>query len=200
MKKEVSFYLLLVCVASLTITLLLIIVLSTLAQIEDASVAIGDPANFTCNAERRDTGFSISWKVDGRSYTCDASDANSEDNHCFTNDTLSVLRIQDTTSLGTGSHTVECILDHSIPPEFENDCSLLPDPQCDDVIRSATLNLEPTIVSTSESNTHTHTHIHIHSRSTFFSKECTPKPRKRPREGNCFYVLYTRRNIFIAGS
>ena len=31
--------------------------LSTLAQIEDASVAIGDPATLTCNAERRGTDF-----------------------------------------------------------------------------------------------------------------------------------------------
>ena len=157
MKKEVSFYLLLVCVASLTITLLLFTVLSTLAQIEDASVAIGDPANFTCNAERRDTGFSISWKVDEVPYTCDASDASTDNIHCSMNEDSSELKIENTTSLGVESYTVECILQHTIPSEFQGDCSTF----CANVTQSATLNVvaetvEPTIVSNSKSNTHMH--------------------------------------------
>ena len=161
MKKEVSFYLLLVCVASLTITLLLFTVLSTLAQIEDASVPIGDPANFTCNAERRDTGYSISWKVDEVPYTCgpsDALDANSDNIHCSMNEDSSELKIESTTSLGVGSYTVECILQHTIPSKFQGDCPTY----CTDVTESVTLNVvaetvEPTIVSSSKSNTHMHT-------------------------------------------
>ena len=183
----------------LCIVLSLNTVLSTLNEIEDASVTIGDPATFTCYAAKGDTDFSISWKVDDEVYTCDASDTSSENIHCFMmNDTVSVLRIN-TTTLATMSHTVECILRQTIPPEFLGNCSLPPAPQCDDVIRSATLNLEPTIVSTSESNTHTHTHTHTFKKH-LFRKSVPPKPRKRPREGNCLYVLYTRRNIFIAGS
>ena len=156
----------------LCIILSLNTVLSTLNEIEDASVTIGDPATFTCYAAKGDTDFSISWKVDDEVYTCDASDTSSENIHCFMmNDTVSVLRIENTTTLATMSHTVECILRHTIPTKFLEDCSLPPAPQCGDVIRSATLNfkeVEPTIVSSSESNTHTH--IHIHSRSTCFER------------------------------
>ena len=152
-------------------------VLSTLNEIEDASVTIGDPATFTCYAAKGDTDFSISWKVDDEVYTCDASDTNSESIHCFMmNDTVSVLRIENATTLATMSHTVECILRHTIPTKFLGDCSLPPAPQCDDVIRSATLNfkeVEPTIVSTSESNTHTHTYTYI--QEALVSKECTPE-------------------------
>ena len=149
-------------------------VLSTLNEIEDASVTIGDPATFTCYAAKGDTDFSISWKVDDEVYTCDASDTSSENIHCFMmNDTVSVLRIDNTTTLATMSHTVECMLRHSIPTKFLEDCSLPPAPECDDVIRSATLNLEPTIVSTSESNTHTHTYTYI--QEALVSKECTPE-------------------------
>ena len=165
----------------LCIVLSLNTVLSTLNEIEDASVTIGDPATFTCYAAKGDTDFSISWKVDDEVYTCDASDTNSENIHCFImNDTVSVLRIDNTTTLATMSHTVECILRHTIPTKFLGDCSLLPAPQCDDVIRSATLNfkeVEPTIVSTSESNTHTHTHTHTYTyiQEALVSKECTPE-------------------------
>ena len=135
--------------------------LSTLAQIEDDSVAIGDPATFTCNAERRDTDFSISWKVDGRSYTCgasDALDASTDNIHCSMNEDSSELKIENTTSLGVGSYTVECILQHTIPSEFQGDCPTY----CTDVTESVTLNVvtetvEPTIVSSSKSNTHMHT-------------------------------------------
>ena len=151
MKKEVSFYLLLVCSYNL------ITVLSTLAQIEDASVTIGDPATFTCNAERRDTGFSISWKVDEVPYTCGPSNANSDNIHCSMNEDSSELKIENTTSLGVGSYTVECILQHTIPSEFQGDCPTY----CMNVTESVTLNVvaemvEPTIVSSSKSNTHMH--------------------------------------------
>ena len=157
-------------------------VLSTLNEIEDASVTIGDPATFTCYAAKGDTDFSISWKVDDEVYTCDASDTSSENIHCFMmNDTVSVLRIENTTTLATMSHTVECILRHSIPTKFLGDCSLPPAPQCDDVIRSATLNLEPTIVSTSESNTHTHTHTHTHTFKKHLFRKSVPRNLEKGR-------------------
>ena len=129
-------------------------VLSTLNEIEDASVTIGDPATFTCYAAKGDTDFSISWKVDEVPYTCDASDAldASTDNvHCSMNEDSSELKIENTTSLGVGSYTVECILQHTIPSDFQGDCPTF----CANVTQSATL-VKPTIVSNSKSNTHTH--------------------------------------------
>ena len=97
--------------------------LSTLA--EDAVVAVpvsvGTVAMVTCKIIKKDTNFSISWRMDGRK-VCD-EDTPTDDITCFTNATHGVLQLENTTSLGVGNHTVECVLEQEIEPSFIEDPS-----------------------------------------------------------------------------
>jgi hypothetical protein len=130
------------------------IVLSTLSgEIGDVSVAVGEPANFVCNILRGDTDISISWTVDSETFTCGGTDSSSENIHCYMkNETAGVLQIENTTALGVRSHDVECILQNVVPERFRGDCDLLPQGSCDDVTKSATLEISngptpPTVTS-----------------------------------------------------
>ena len=95
-------------------------VLSTLAN-----VTIGEPATFYCSILKRDTDFNITWKIDNNEeYICDRYSTDSSDSNifCSFNDSLSVLH---TGSLGTGTHTVQCVLQQIIPENFTSDDSFL---------------------------------------------------------------------------
>ena len=78
------------------------------------------------------------------------------------NETAGVLQIENTTALDIMSHSVECILKNVIPEEFLGDCDLLPRGSCDDVTKSATLEIRgpngptPPTVTSSESDIETH--------------------------------------------
>ena len=133
-------------------------------EIGDVSVATGEPATFVCNALKRDTDFSISWKVEGETYTCGGTDTSSDNIHCYMkNETACVLKIENTAALDIRSHSVECILQNFVPENFREDCVSLPRGSCD-VTKSATLEISngptPPTVTSSESHRNTHTHTH----------------------------------------
>ena len=100
-------------------------VLSTLAKI--GNVTIGEPATFYCSILKHDTDFIITWRIDNNEYICDRYSTDSSDSNifCSFNDSLSVLQIKDTDSLGTGTHTVQCVLQQIIPENFTSDDSFL---------------------------------------------------------------------------
>ena len=103
------------------------IVLSTLAEeIGNVSVTVGEPATFYCGVLKRDTDFNITWRIDNNEYICDRYNTVSSDSNifCSFNDSLSVLQIKDTGSLG-GTHTVQCVLQQIIPENFTSDGSFL---------------------------------------------------------------------------
>ena len=103
-------------------------VLSTLAEeIGNVSVTVGEPATFYCSILKRDTVFNITWRIDNNEYICDRYSTVSSDSNifCSFNDSLSVLQIKDTGSLGTGTHTVQCALQQIIPENFTSDDSFL---------------------------------------------------------------------------
>ena len=88
-------------------------------------------------------------------FTCGETDSSSENIHCMQNETAGVLQIENTMDLDVRSHVVECILENTIPGDFRGDCDLLPPGSCDDVTKSATLEIRnaPTpTVTTSESH------------------------------------------------
>ena len=76
------------------------------------------------------------------------------------NETAGVLQIENTMALGVRSHDVECILQNVVPERFRGDCDLLPQGSCDDVTKSATLEISngptPPTVTSSESDIETH--------------------------------------------
>ena len=102
----------------------LIAVLASIEDIQSVSVLEGGRAIFTCKFFKGD--IDIDWTVD-----CDPFDecGSTEDdiapdgNGCYTNDTHSVLVLRNTSSLATGSHPVQCILEQNIPNDFRNDPS-----------------------------------------------------------------------------
>ena len=97
--------------------------LSTLA--EDAVVAVpvfvGTVATVTCKIIKEDTNFSISWRVDDQNVCDEDEDTPTDDITCSTNATHGVLQLDNTTSLGVGSHKVECVLEQEIDPLFRED-------------------------------------------------------------------------------
>ena len=99
--------------------------LSTLA--EDAVVAapvfVGTVAVVTCKIIKEDTNFSISWRVDNQNVCDEDEDTPTDDITCSTNATHGVLQLENTISLGVGSHTVECVLEQDIDPLFIEDPS-----------------------------------------------------------------------------
>ena len=113
-------------------------VLSTL--IGDVSETVGELATFYCSILKRDTDFNITWRVGNNEYICDRYSTDSSDSNifCSFNDSLSVLQIKDTGSLGTGIHTVQCALQQIIPENFTSDGSFLAE-FGDNVTREAVL-------------------------------------------------------------
>ena len=140
-------------------------VLSALSgEIGDVSVAAGERATFVCNALKRDTNFSISWKVDGETFNCGGTDTSSDNIHCYMdNETASVLQIENTAALDVGSHAVQCILENDVLGNFREDCVSLPRGSCN-VTKNATLRISssptPTVTGSESHRLHTHTHTH----------------------------------------
>ena len=93
-------------------------------DIQSIAVLKGGRATFTC--EFKGTDIDIDWTVDGDLFDeCGSTedDIAPDGNGCYTNDTHSVLVLRNTSSLGTGGHPVECILEQNIPDDFKNDPS-----------------------------------------------------------------------------
>ena len=121
-------------------------VVSTLSDdIENVSVALGEPATLSCPIMKWDTNYTIRWEFDGDEYNCDRSDTNI---YCSTtDDDVSTLHIKNTTLLGVGIYRAQCILRPNIPKKFMADCGSIPG-LCDDITREATLEIrkeEPSV-------------------------------------------------------
>ena len=104
--------------------LIYLLVLSTLAEdaVVAAPVSVGTVAVITCKIIKEDTNFSISWRMDNQN-VCN-EDTPTDDITCFTIATHGVLQLENTISLGVGSHTVECVLEQDIiDPLFRGDPS-----------------------------------------------------------------------------
>jgi hypothetical protein len=115
-------------------------VLSTLdGEIEDVAAKLGQPASISCGFTTEDTDFRLLWNLDGEEYVCEDS-GTEPDISCTANAANIVLQIENTTVLGEGFHTVQCILEPAIPPEFMDDPSF--DPQFgENIVREATLTI-----------------------------------------------------------
>ena len=116
------------------------LVLSTLAEdaVVAAPVSVGTVAVVTCEIIKEDTNFSISWRVDNQN-VCD-EDTPTDDITCFTIATHGVLQLENTISLGVGSHTVECVLEQDIDPLFIEDPSFVDEYEAV-VVRSGVLEI-----------------------------------------------------------
>ena len=103
-------------------------------------ITVGKPATSYCGVLKRDTDFNITWRIDNTEYICDRYNTVSSDSNifCSFNDSLSVLQIKDTGSLGTGTYTVQCVLQQIIPENFTSDGSFLAE-FGDNVVREAVL-------------------------------------------------------------
>ena len=119
--------------------------MSTLGDdIENDSVALGQPATLSCPIMKWDTAYTIMWKFNEVVYNCDESNENI---CCSTTNGVSTLHIKNTALLDIGTHRAECILHPVIPVEFQNDCGSIPG-LCDDVTCEATLEIrkeEPSV-------------------------------------------------------
>ena len=108
-------------------------VLSTLTgEIEDVIVNNGETATFVCNILTYDTDYNIVWRIDNVTYDC------GDGIHC--SKSHSVLQVNDTDSLETGSYSVECVLQHMISSNFTTDDSFLPE-FGDDIVKEGTLHV-----------------------------------------------------------
>ena len=81
----------------------------------------GDQAKLSCSAEGSDVD--IQWTVDNTEYESCPQEGST--NICFENryisdtvTTRSTLIITDSSSLGLGSHTAQCIVQQNLDPEF----------------------------------------------------------------------------------
>ena len=100
-------------------------VLSTLADddVNNISVTVGNTATFSCKFEKRDTNFSIIWKV-GRSEYCSNNMSMIPDVIiCSVKGNTSFLQITDTSVTGAGTHEVQCIFQPDIDPRYIMDPS-----------------------------------------------------------------------------
>jgi hypothetical protein len=110
-------------------------VLSSLVSVEGATVKKGEAVELACEFTRGDTDFRLLWMLDGEEYVCEDSVTDTVIS-CTLNDTRGVLQIENTTVLGEGSHTAQCILEPTIPQEFTDDPSFKP---IESMTRDATL-------------------------------------------------------------
>ena len=93
-------------------------------DIQSIALLEGGRVTFTCEFKGRDIG--INWSVGDILFNeCGSTedDIAPDGNGCYTNDTHSVLVLRNTSSLATGSHLVQCILEQNIPDNFKNDPS-----------------------------------------------------------------------------
>ena len=88
---------------------------------QDMTVSIGEQANFSCSAEG--SAVNIEWTVDDEEYEI-CSPAGDTD-ICFKNSymsdtatTRSTLIITNSSSLGVGTHTVQCVVKQDLDPGF----------------------------------------------------------------------------------
>ena len=109
-------------------------------NIENVSVALGQPATLSCPIMKWDTDHTITWKLDKEVYNCDQFDVNNEGIYCSTTDDVSRLHIINTALLDVGTHITQCTLHPNIPEKFMADCGSIPG-LCDDVTREATLEI-----------------------------------------------------------
>ena len=88
------------------------------------TVTNGEQANFSCSAEGSEVD--IQWKVNDTVYGSCPAEGHAD--ICFENSymndrvtTRSTLIITDSSSLGLGSHTVQCIVQQDLAPGFETE-------------------------------------------------------------------------------
>ena len=93
-------------------------------SVQNMTVTNGKLANFSCSAVGSDVD--IQWKVNDTE--CENCPAEGHTDICFENSymndtatTRSTLTITDSSSLGLGSHTVQCVVKQSLDPEFETE-------------------------------------------------------------------------------
>ena len=102
----------------------LIAVLASMEDIQSVPVLEGKSALFTCKFSKGSvSNINIDWTFDGDQFDeCGSTqdDIAPDGNGCYTNDTHSVLVLS---SLATGSHPLQCILQQNIPEDFKNDPS-----------------------------------------------------------------------------
>ena len=91
--------------------------------VQNKTVTIGEQANFSCSAVGSEVD--IQWKVNDTVY--ESCPAEGHTDICFKNSnmsdsaTRSTLIITDSSSLGVGTHTVQCIVQQNLAPEFDNE-------------------------------------------------------------------------------
>ena len=90
-------------------------------SVQDKTVTIGEEANFSCSAVGSDVD--IEWTVDGKE--CEICSSAGDTDICFENSymsdtatTRSTLIITDSSSLGLGSYTVQCVVKQDLDPRF----------------------------------------------------------------------------------
>ena len=89
--------------------------------VQDVAVISGDPATFFCSAVGSDVD--TQWTLDDAEY--EECPSREEADICFENSyvsdtvtTRSTLIIANSSSLGQGSHTVQCIVEQNLDPGF----------------------------------------------------------------------------------
>ena len=114
-----------------------IAVLPTIDDLQDVSVNSGETANFTCQFTKGDSNdVTTYWLVADVRYNCDISE--SDPIRCSTNETTSVLQIDDTTLFNNSE--VQCKV--QLPAEYINDESFLVEFN-EEITRKATLTVLP---------------------------------------------------------
>ena len=90
-------------------------------SVQDKTVTIGEQANFSCSAVGSEVD--IEWTVNGTEY--ESCLAEGDTDICFKNSymsdtvtTRSTLIITNSSNLGVGSHTVQCIVQQDLDPDF----------------------------------------------------------------------------------
>ena len=90
-------------------------------SVQDKTVTIGEQANFSCSAVGSEVD--IQWTVNGAEYeSCLAvGDADICFKNSYMNDTVttrSTVIITNSSNLGVGRHTVQCIVQQDLDPDF----------------------------------------------------------------------------------
>ena len=93
-------------------------------EIENVSISRGESAEFICKFSKGDVDINITWSVGDMEFDeCGSTedDIAPENNWCYTNDTHSVLLLQDTNEFDTRPYPVQCVLQQNITEDFMKD-------------------------------------------------------------------------------
>ena len=92
--------------------------------VQDLTVATGEQVKFACSAVGSEV--EIQWTINDTE--CEICSPGRDTDTCFENSymndtvtTRSILIITDSSSLGVGSYTVQCIVQQNLDPGFETD-------------------------------------------------------------------------------